>query len=406
MADAVELLLDEDLERPRDPDVRPEAPVEVEPGELLALGAADADAVRERIAALDGFDVTAIDDAGGGWRRIAFAQPETVEDGAALETLLKEINTTPERPRARVNRIVGCPRLMGGDAPDPPDIVDPPDDLPLGKGAGANVRVAVLDTAPLHHPSLKGHIDPMPDGPHTDTNGRVAGIAEGHSMLVAGIILRHAPAASVTIARVLDANGRGNDARLSRALTSLEPDVKLVNLSLGARARRLPAIETALRELLDRGVGIVASAGNDGTRRRMLPAAMPGVVGVTAIVGRDDKLRLVSWSQRGSWVRAAARGVHRYGPFVFGRRVDGRVDEAEFKGWCAWNGTSFAAPVVTGAAAALLGGNPGLTGVQALEQLLGSSPEMTLEEAEPGDKTHVRIVDPEPVWPSTDPGDQ
>jgi hypothetical protein len=101
-------------------------------------------------------------------------------------------------------------------------------------------------------------------------------------------------------------------------------------------------------------------------------------------------------------VRAAARGVNRLGPFVYGSRRAAEGDPTVFHGWCLWNGTSFAAPVVTGVVAAFLGKHPKRTGTEALEHVLADAPVLKLEPEREDDHTTVRFIDPKPVWPKDD----
>lgn len=205
---------------------------------------------------------------------------------------------------------------------------------------------------------------------------------------------------------VLENDGVGNDATLARELHKLAdaPDgVQLVNLSLCTPASRLPCVEEALQRLHALGVGIVAAAGNvDGelpNTHKMLPAAAQNVVGVASVVHDGDGLRYAEWSQRGDWVACVSRGAGRYGPFITGANFYGKGVRREFEGWCYWRGTSFAAPVVTGAAAALLADNPEMTGAQALAAVVADAGVAALM-----DGSAPRFVDPRPSWPSGDPG--
>jgi subtilisin family serine protease len=305
---------------------------------------------------------------------------DTVNDGAVV---------------ARADRIIGCPRLMGGgDEEDFPFVVAAPQPAPdLGRGPGEGVRVVVFDTEPIFHPALEGHIAGMSPR-DASFGGTVDHLARGHSLLVAGVILRHAPGAQVRVVTVLDDDGFGEESTLARELELLDPaSVDLINLSLVAPTE-LPLVMPILQRLHAAGVGIVAAAGNDGDRgnARMLPAAGPNVVGVGALVG--DGPDLAVWSQHGDWLRAAAPGVDIYGPFVFGSRVPEEGAQAvQFDGWCRWDGTSFSAPAVTGAAAARLSEkrrDGEATGAQTLDELLT---------AEVGKVQGVPIVRPEALWP-------
>jgi hypothetical protein len=395
----------------------------VVPRSLLTRDA-DRDAVAQVIAARPGYAVTAVEQVGSGWTLIRFAPPQGMGEKEALLEMLAALNGPASpgalRPMAaslgeaaplvRLNRVIACPRLMGGDLPVAPDPANAPAQRPpLGRGPGAGVTVAVLDTVPLYHPDLAAQVDGMPDVATQEAPIAVTG-ATGHCLMVAGVILRFAPAARVRMIGVLDNDGFGEEPDLARALSGLaEPGsgVQLVNLSLGTAAQELESVADALEALHRQGIGVVAAAGNimDGIApdQRILPAASPHVVGVASAVGHGKQLRLASWSQRGPWVRALSRGAHRYGAFVNGtgsfERPGGPNLELEYRGWCYWDGTSFAAPVVAGAAAAYLAEHPGMTGVEALEAVVAAA---RLERLEDG--TRAPFVDPAPTWPATDPG--
>jgi subtilisin family serine protease len=114
--------------------------------------------------------------------------------------------------------------------------------------------------------------------------------------------------------------------------------VAVVNVSLVGPRNAL--LERAVKNLLARGHLIVAAVGNDGPSSPPLyPAAYPGVVGVTAVDGRNRVLiealrgKQVDFAAPGADMRAASQAPDQY--------VDVR-------------GTSFAAPQV----AALLASMP------------------------------------------------
>jgi subtilisin family serine protease len=426
----IEVSIDERTEQPAGPrpTFSPDGARLAEPGLLvvprsLLTRDADRDAVKQRIAARAGYTVTAVEEVGSGWTEIRFAPPEdTADDQALLEmiTLLNAPDGGGNRPAAaslgqpaplvRLNRVIACPRLMGGDLPVAPEPANAPaGGPPLGRGSGAGVTVAVLDTVPMYHPDLVAQVDGMPDpGPQQAPSSALG--ATGHCLMVTGVILRFAPAARVRMIGVLGNDGFGEEPDLARELSKLaEPGsgVQLVNLSLATPAEELESVADALEALHRQGIGVVAAAGNTlpgvGLTHRILPAASPHVVGVASAVGHGNRLRLASWSQRGPWVRALSRGAHRYGAFVNGtgtfKGPGSSSLELEYRGWCYWEGTSFAAPVVAGAAAAYLAEHPGMTGVEALEAVLA---EAQLERLE--NETSAGFVDPAPAWPSPDPG--
>lgn len=112
--------------------------------------------------------------------------------------------------------------------------------------------------------------------------------------------------------------------------------VAVVNISLVGPDNML--LRRATEALLAKGHVLVAAVGNDGPAAAPLfPAAYPGVIGVTAVDVRD---RALPEALRGPQVDFAARGKA-----LRAAGVDG--------GWREVRGTSFAAPLVARAAAAL-----------------------------------------------------
>ncbi len=133
-------------------------------------------------------------------------------------------------------------------------------------------------------------------------------------------------------------------------LTDIDLAVKLA-VDLGARVLNLSfgTPESALREgdpmphvevieyALAHGCILVAASGNSGDRLRYLPACLPGVIAVGA-VGVDG--RPAPFTTRGDHVALSAPGME--------------IRTAGLEGQVVQNGTSFAAPFVTGAAALLV----------------------------------------------------
>jgi subtilisin family serine protease len=111
----------------------------------------------------------------------------------------------------------------------------------------------------------------------------------------------------------------------------------VINLSLGGQGRDV-AIELAVSEAVRRGSLVVAAAGNSGDNGNPLeyPAAVPHVLTVGA-TGRDD--RAAGFSSRSGYLDIAAPGV------------DIPVASALRGPYTVYSGTSFAAPLVSGAAA-------------------------------------------------------
>jgi len=133
-------------------------------------------------------------------------------------------------------------------------------------------------------------------------------------------------------------------------LSDIDVAVKLA-VDLGARVLNLSfgTPESALREgdpiphaevieyALAQGCILIAASGNSGDDVRYLPAALPGVIAVGAI---DIEGRPAKFNARGGHVALSAPGVG--------------IRTAGLDGLVIQNGTSFAAPFVTGAAALLI----------------------------------------------------
>ena len=222
----------------------------------------------------------------------------------------------------------------------------------LGHGAG-DVVIAVVDTgvspvADLDDRLLPGHnfvqdddatfdSEPAPDpGDTRDTS------AVGHGTLVAGIaaamtnngvgIAGVAWDAHVLPVKVLNYYGNGDDFLIGKGIVwAADHGADIINLSLGGAAESGGLCE-AVEYATSKGALVVAAAGNGEDRAAMYPAACPGAVAVTATDANGD---FTYFSNYGRWVDLAAPGVQ-----ITSTRNDG--------GYLAEDGTSFAAPIVSG----------------------------------------------------------
>lgn len=125
---------------------------------------------------------------------------------------------------------------------------------------------------------------------------------------------------------------------LVRALDLLvQRDVRVTNLSLTGPANAV--LETSVKAATDRGMILVAAAGNDGPNAKpVYPAAYGDVIAVTAVdKARNPYRRAV----RGDYIDIAAPGV-------------GVWTAASVSGARQKTGTSFAAPFVTAAVSVLI----------------------------------------------------
>ena len=127
---------------------------------------------------------------------------------------------------------------------------------------------------------------------------------------------------------------------------------QIINCSWGSPARSL-LCDDVIKYAQSRGCLIVAAAGNTGTDVKYYPASCDGVFSVCASNANDAKWGSSSYNHR---VDIAAPGENVY-TTTFGNKYQMS------------NGTSFAAPLVSGAAALVWAVKPKLTAVQVAELL-------------------------------------
>jgi subtilisin family serine protease len=223
------------------------------------------------------------------------------------------------------------------------------------RATGAGVVVAVLDGGfDLAHAPLRARVrggydaidgdrdahDPG-NGLDDDRDG-VIDAAAGHGTFVAAMVLLAAPDAMILPVRVRDDEGRGSDAMLAAGLEhAWRAGADVINLSVTLAGDDIEAVRDLIAAMHADGVAIVGAAGNGGGARAAGLAALPGVFAVAASDGRGG---LARFSDAG---RIAAPGVMLRGPLAGGATG-------------IWSGTSFAAGLVSGAAALLRERRPDL----------------------------------------------
>ena len=146
---------------------------------------------------------------------------------------------------------------------------------------------------------------------------------------------------------------------VARAVTlAVEDAVDVINLSM--RIGYSPMVQQAIQYALDRGIVVVASAGNFKethlTKPTGFPATIPGVIAVTGATRTLSLNRL-----------SAASGYHIAAP---GEEI---LIGAPLNTWEFGEGTSYAAPHVTAAAAFMKAANPSLTSVQTRDILIATA---------------------------------
>ena len=195
-----------------------------------------------------------------------------------------------------------------------------------GRPGGKGVVIAILDTGIAYRDWEQ--FNEMPDFNRTQfvdpydfiANNRFPLDREGHGTFVAGIVAAStnngfgltglAYGASIMPVRILDANGEGDAATISRGIRyAVNHGAQVINLSLefdiGIRPTDIPDIISAIGYAHNRGVVVVAAAGNDGVGQLAYPAADPAAVSVGATT--KDRC-LADYSNGGSGLDLVAPG--------------------------------------------------------------------------------------------------
>nr|WP_308018571.1 S8 family peptidase [Bacillus sp. SRB3LM] len=175
--------------------------------------------------------------------------------------------------------------------------------------------VAVVDSGVQSaHPDLKGKIipgydyvrnnaDPSKDelGHGTHIAGTIAAVTD-NDIGIAGI----APNVKILSVRVLDRNGYSYNDVIANGITyAVDHGAKVINLSI-AMEEPSQVLEDAVNYAWNKGVVLVAGAGNSSTSKPYYPAAYANVISVAATDSNDLKWER---SNYGMSVDVAAPGV-------------------------------------------------------------------------------------------------
>jgi membrane-anchored mycosin MYCP len=244
---------------------------------------------------------------------------------------------------------------------------------------GLGATVGIVDTSVYPHPDLAGGFVAAPHDlldPAAPSDGRP--YAAGHATFIAGLVLREAPAATVRVRQVLDADGRASSWDVANAIVELgRTGVQILNLSLVCYTEdgRPPLALAAAVDRLDADVLVIACAGNHGDphlklaadadhRKPSWPAALDDVVAVGSAHRTGDRpgsgYELSPFTPQGAaWIDVVTRGEDVVSTYFYGKGVRrtatsvNAASEADFDGWAKWSGTSFSAALLTGKVAAV-----------------------------------------------------
>lgn len=275
----------------------------------------------------------------------ADVEHETITDAAELEVLF---------PSADEHLYATAPNDTYFDSQWHHDAMNTVEAWNASKGKG--VTVAVIDSGiDYEHPDLKGNIEG-----HISTIGGTGRDDNGHGTHCAGIIAATAgnnigvsgvaPDAKIYSVKVMDSEGSGKTADIIQGvIAATDEDVDVISMSLGGICWD-GLFQSKINEAVDKGIVVVAAAGNEGVSQKSYPAAYDNVIAVAATDYDND---LTYFSNYGSWVDIAAPGYN----ILSTLPTDFTVADCEYAaaGYGYMSGTSMACPAVAGTVALMLG---------------------------------------------------
>lgn len=224
--------------------------------------------------------------------------------------------------------------------------------------AKSNINIAVVDSGiNYNHELLKYRVVRTKMDFSSDNTGDEMDKA-GHGTKVAGAIAKSTPSNVKLFAyKIFDKNLKGTSSGVVAALSYIKqlknkPDIINCSFTTGG-------LGTEIDELVDMGVTVVASAGNDGKKVYKQPAIFDSVITVAAT---NQYGYAWSSSSYGSCVDISAPGVS-----VYTANFPVNNSYAQF------SGTSMAAPLVSAAAAYVLMENKKYTPEQVKQELIATA---------------------------------
>ena len=227
----------------------------------------------------------------------------------------------------------------------------------ISRGA-AGVTIAIIDSGvDFHQPDLAAKIvvgynyfdlsaKPQDYFGHGTMVASVAAAISNNHQGIAGVSW----GARIMPVKVLDSGGHGDFLGVAKGIDfATAHNVRVINLSLGGSAdpngSDAQTLCSAVADAVAAGIVVVAAAGNHppGVSSVLYPAACPGALAISATDVNDN---IASFSNHGPQVALAAPGADIIADGWLGGGRPSLVTES---------GTSFSAPLVSGAAAILLG---------------------------------------------------
>jgi subtilisin family serine protease len=232
------------------------------------------------------------------------------------------------------------------------------------------VIVAIVDSGvDPNHPELRPKLLPGwdfigRDGSPADTNGHgtmVAGIAAAatdNGQGVAGTSW----ASEILPVRVIGPAGGTDQTVADGIVFAVDRGARVINLSLAGDSPS-GLLGSAINYASDHGAVVVAATGNEGASAIAWPARYPKTIAVGAVERQGSTVTHAPYSNKGQYIDVVAPGSGIVGPWPGNRYVIG-------------DGTSFAAPFVSGLAALLLSRDPRLTPAQVSSRLRNTAQDL------------------------------
>ncbi|WP_110112572.1 S8 family peptidase [Bacillus sp. CGMCC 1.16541] len=232
-------------------------------------------------------------------------------------------------------------------------------DKALTLAGNHKVKVAVIDTGiDVNHPELKNKVL----APYSVNDPANPGRPEEHGTHVAGIIAGEAnngiggkgvnPNATILPIDVFGGMMGATDYSVADGiLYAVEQGANVINMSIGSYYES-PIIKDAVKKAVDKGIVVVAAAGNGAEMNYEYPASFDGVISVGAT---NDKNEKAYFSTYGPSIDVVAPGENVYSSLY-----------TPFKGstFANMSGTSMSSPIVAGVASLIKSKYPDLNSYQ------------------------------------------